>query len=149
MIFPYLRYKVRPTPTIPSGEIYRPLIPIRIYGPTAVVDVFGLIDTGADNVFVSASVARALGIDMSGRVEQALGAGGHEIDVWPVSIEIEIERGKESYRWQANVGFLAGKDDPPLAYLGHSGFLEYFNAFFDTQDWWFELVPHENLAGHS
>ena len=147
MIFPYIRYKIEPTPTIPSGEIRRPLIPVRIIGRTGTIQVFGLLDTGADNVFVSASLAEVLGIDMSGAAEKALGAGSHEIDVWPGSVDMEITQDGQSYRWRAVVGFLTGDDDPPIAYLGHAGFLEHFNAFFDTQKWSVELIPHEDFAG--
>jgi len=72
MIFSYVRYQVELTPTIPSGEVYRPMVPIRLIGPNASVQVFGLLDTGADHVFVSASLARVLGIDVSDEAEQAL-----------------------------------------------------------------------------
>ena len=69
MIFSYVKYKIAPTKTIPSGEIHRPLIPIRIIGPKGEVEVFGLLDTGADNVFVSASLAEILGTDVNDEAE--------------------------------------------------------------------------------
>jgi hypothetical protein len=145
MIFAFVRYKVEATPTIPSGEVCRPLVPLRIYGPKGSVQVFGLLDTGADNVFVASSLAEMLGIDLIGEVESALGAGGHEIDSWPGAVEIEIKQGRESYRWHTTVGFLAGDDDPPIAYLGQAGFLERFNTTFDTENWIVELFPHETF----
>jgi hypothetical protein len=83
-----------------------------------------------------------LGIDLTGESEGALGAGSHELNSWPGSVEIEIKQGRESYRWRTVVGFLAGHDDPPLAYLGQAGFLEHFNATFDTENWTVELIPH-------
>jgi hypothetical protein len=140
MIFSYVKYKIAPTKTIPSGEIHRPLIPIRIIGPKGEVEVFGLLDTGADNVFVSASLAEILGTDVNDEAEKAIGAAGHEIDVWPGSVEIEIAQ--DSHRWPVEAGFLVGDDDPPIAYLGHAGFLEHFRATFDTKNWLIELVPH-------
>jgi hypothetical protein len=134
MIFSYVRYEIEPTATIPSGEIYRPRIPVRIIGPKRSVQVFGLLDTGADHVFLSASLAELLGIEASGNVETASGAGGHEIDVWSGLVQIEISQGDETHRWSAHVGFLVGDENPPVAFLGHAGFLEHFMATFDYGD---------------
>jgi len=147
MIFPYVRYKIEPTLTIPSGEVHRPLIPVRFFGRKGSIQVFGLLDTGADNVFVSASVAEVLGVDVSRDAESALGAGGHEIDAWPGSVDIEVSHGDYSYRWKAEVRFLTGDEDPPIAYLGYAGFLEHFKATFDSRKLIVELIPHEQLAG--
>jgi hypothetical protein len=146
MIFSYVRYNVEPTRTIPSAEVHRPMIPVRLIGPKADIQVFGLLDTGADNVFVSASLADVLGVETRGEVESALGAGGHALDVWPGSVEIEVAKDGECYRWPVEIGFLSGDDDPPVAYLGHAGFLEYFNTNFNTEDWLVELIPHEHLV---
>ncbi len=148
MIFSYVRYKVELTPTIPSGEVYRPMVPIRLIGPKSSVQVFGLLDTGADHVFVSMSLADTLGIDVGNESEQALGAGGHSIEVRTGSIEIEITQNGERLRWSVAVGFLAGDDYPPIAYLGHAGFLENFTAVFDTTEWSIELLPHDNVFDH-
>ena len=141
MIFPYVRYELEPTRTIPSGEIYRPLIPIRIFGPNRSIQVLGLLDTGADHVFVSASLAEVLGIEASRKTETACGAGGHEVAMWPGSVDIQIVQGRESYRWRTLVGFLVGVDEPPIAYLGHVGFLEHFRASFDFGARSVELSP--------
>ncbi|MEX0613519.1 MAG: hypothetical protein WD738_11140 [Pirellulales bacterium] len=96
MIFSYVRYRAQPTSTIPSGEIHRPMIPIRVIGPKATVQVFGLLDTGADNVCVSASLAEVLGVELSGDTEGALGAGSYAIEVWPGSVEIEVAQRDQS-----------------------------------------------------
>jgi hypothetical protein len=93
------------------------------------------LDTGADNVFVSLALAKELGIELHENAEIALGAGSHELDVWPGLVEIEIAGDDQLHRWQAEVGFLAGDDEPPIAYLGHAGFLQYFNCTFDTRRW--------------
>ena len=145
MNFSYVRYEFDPTPTIPSGEVYRPRIPIRIIGPERSVQIFGLLDTGADHVFISASLAEMLGLDPTGEWEVASGAGGHEIDVWSGSVEIEVAQGAQVHRWQAVVGFLVDQDDPPIAYLGHVGFLEYFKASFDFAERTIELIPKESI----
>jgi hypothetical protein len=146
MIYSYVRYLMEPTPTIPSGEVYRPRVPIRISGPKRSVQIFGLLDTGADHVFVSESLAEVLGVEISGESGSASDAGGHEIDVWPGSVEIEISQTSQTLRWRADVGFLAGDDDPPIAFLGHVGFLEYFKAIFDYGERTVELIPKGDFS---
>jgi hypothetical protein len=146
MIFPYVSYEIDPTPSIPSGVIHRPEIRIRVIAGQRSIQVSGLLDTGADNVFASASLAEALGIEMRGEPEQALSAGGHELEVWPGSVEIEIALDGGRYRWPVEVGFLSGDDEPPVAYLGHAGFLEHFKAIFDAENWLVELIPSEHLV---
>ncbi len=143
MIFSYVRYNVEPTQTIPSGAIHRPMVPIRVIGPKASVRVLGLLDTGADNIFLSASLAEVLGVELGAESEGALGAAGHALETWPGSVAIEITYDSETYRWPVEVGFLSGDDDPPIAYLGHAGFLAHFNATFDTAQWLIELLPHD------
>jgi hypothetical protein len=144
MNFSYVRYEIEPTATIPSGEVYRPRIPIRIIGPKRSLQIFGLLDTGADHVFLSASLGEIIGIQASSEIETAQGAGGHEIDVWPASVEIEISQGGRTHRWLAIVGFLASDDDPPVAFLGNSGFLEFFAANFDYRENQVELQYKED-----
>lgn len=146
MIFPYVSYDVEPSSAIPSGTIFRPEVLIRIIGPRRSFQVSGLLDTGADQVCVSASLARRLGIDLGGVAEKVFAAGGHESDVWPATLEIEIILDGDLYRWRAEIGFIAGDDDPPIAYLGHAGFLEFFRATFDGETRTIELLPGEKLT---
>lgn len=148
MILPYVRYEVEPTKTIPSGTVYRPLIPIRFIGPARSASAFGLLDTGADHVFVSAALADLLGVEPDSTVETALGAGGQEVDVRTASLEIEVEFGDQAFRWSTPVGILVNDYGLPSAYLGHAGFLEYFQATFDGDARAVELTPNQRL-GHA
>lgn len=145
MIFSYVRYELAPTATIPSGEVYRPRIPIKIVGPNCSLQVFGLLDTGADHVFLSASIADQLGIKSTEESEIAHGAGGHDIDVWPGNVEIEVSDGIQTFRWPAEVGFLVSDDDTPIAFLGNVGFLEHFTAIFDYVEQTVELLPKPTI----
>jgi hypothetical protein len=146
MKFPYIRHEVERTHSTPNGEVYRPEIPIRIIGPGDSVLIAGLLDTGADHVFLSTSLAELLGIEVDhNQVESAEGAGGHELVVWPGTIEFELTDGRDVFLW-ARVGFLAGDDDPTAAYLGHLGFLEYFELIFDGNQRAVELIANDDLA---
>jgi len=148
MNFPYVRHKVDPSLAIPSGEVARPEVPIRVVGPAGVAELSGLIDTGADHVFFPVALAELLGIEIGeGAVDAAEGAGGHQLKLWPGEVEIEISGEGEAYRWRTHVGFIEGDDDSAAAYLGHAGFLENFTAIFDSRELSVELTPHEEFLG--
>ena len=150
MIFPYVRHRVGESSAIPSGEIARPEILVRIIGPHGFVEVSGLIDTGADQVFLPVMLAEYLGIEIDAdQAELAAGAGGHELKMWPCEIELEILRDDVSYRWIVQAGFIESDDDIAAAYLGHAGFLEYFRATFDGDAQTVELIPNHRLKSIS
>lgn len=152
MIFPYLRHLVDVSAAIPSGEVARPEIPIRIVGPNGFVEAWGLVDTGADQVILPILLAELLGIEIeTDETEGAQGPGGHELTMWPGEVELEIEGDQGSYRWKVHVGFIESHDDLASAYLGHAGFLEYFRATFDSDAQTLELIPttrFESTAEH-
>jgi hypothetical protein len=146
MIYPFVRHHVDESSAIPSGEIARPEILIRIIGPNGVVEASGLIDTGADQVFLPIVLAEVLGIEFESQAtEGARGAGGQELTVWPGEVELEIVNDGQSYRWLVQVGFIESEDDLAPAYLGHAGFLEYFRATFDGDAQTVELTPNERF----
>ncbi len=150
MIFSYVRHHVDISPAIPTGEVARPEIPIRIAGPGGSIEVVGLIDTGADHVFLSVLLAELLGIEYDVEpAESAEGAGGHELKIWPGEVDLEISGDGESHRWHAQVGFIESRDDPAAAYLGQSGFLEFFKAEFDYKRQTIELVANGSLSGET
>jgi hypothetical protein len=153
MIFPYVRHIVDRSAAIPSGEIARPEIPVRIIGPNGVVEVSGLIDTGADHVFLPMLLAGLLGIELDyDAADETRGAGGHDLRTWPGQVELEIECDGQLYRWPVQVGFIESGDDPAATYLGHAGFLEYFRATFDGDAQTVELIPtarFESINSHS
>jgi hypothetical protein len=111
------------------------------------IEAFGLIDAGADQVFVPVLVAEALGITLHvNQAEPAIGAGGHELKTWAGEIEIEImDDHDHRQRWTVPVGFMETEDDFAPALLGHAGFLEYFTATFDGAQQTVELVPNNRF----
>jgi predicted aspartyl protease len=154
MNFPYIRHRVDASSAIPTGEIARPEIPVRMIGPHGSVEVTALIDTGADHVFLSVLLAELLGVEIDqSPAESAAGAGGNELKIWPGEVEIEVAESSEVYRWQTPVGFIETGDDLAAAYLGHVGFLEHFKATFDYAEQIVELaikagaIPHAASVG--
>lgn len=84
MRFPYRGYEVEPadpSDSIGSEELFRPEIPLRVRGPLGDSFILGLLDTGADEVLLPASVAEAIGIDLSNaRTRHLSGIGGQTIE---------------------------------------------------------------------
>ena len=146
MIFPYVRHRVDKSVAIPTGEIARPEVPIRISGPTNTIEILGLIDTGADHVFLSMLLAEVLGVVLRmEEAETAEGAGGQQLRLWPANVELELVADTQSYRWRIQAGFIETGDDPAAAYLGHAGFLEYFTATFDGDAQTVELISNKRI----
>jgi predicted aspartyl protease len=128
MRFPYRRYDVKPSAERPEATaIYRPVIPIRVFGPEGQLSLFGLLDTGADATVLPAFVAQRLGVHLQPQQASYRAVGGSVVAVSFGTIELEVRQSDEAHRWSAQVGFL---DERTVAVLGHAGFLERFDATF-------------------
>jgi predicted aspartyl protease len=136
MRFPYSSYEVDQSPTVPNGVIYRPEIIVRVIGPRGIIAIQALVDTGSDETVLPVSLAIAIGINLDyQQAGVASGVSGHPVELAPGRVAFELIQDEEIYRWQATVAFLelASASDE-VALLGHSGFLEYFTANFDSEN---------------
>ena len=108
MRFPYQRYEVGPSPTVPGGVLYRSELPIRVTGQTGAVLLLALADTGSDDTLLPWSVGQAIGATIDESVEWRVGGvGGQEILVRLGDVELELERRGRIHRWRTKVGFVA------------------------------------------
>lgn len=142
MRFPYRGYEVEPSPAQPeTAVVYRPVVPFRLTGPRGSFDYFGLLDSGADEVFVTEEMAAQLGLDVDTtniRIQSA--AGEMVVSYGHVTLEFagwEHNRPR-SYVWPAVVGVAPGPW--PEAILGHTGFLVFFDVTFLGDDKLVEIV---------
>lgn len=138
MRFWYEWYEVAPSRTADGlTDLYRPEIPLRVIGKTGEAFLLGLLDTGADEVLLGRSVADAIGADLDHSARWSIrGFAGQRADAVLGRVEVEVSDGIETHRWPLAVGFVE-YDDPALeqvAILGHTGFLQYFNAEFRGAD---------------
>ena len=130
MIFPYLALPTK-GPVAPLGGAmirYRPILPVRVFGPLGSRLLDGCIDCGSDDTIFPLSIARKLGIDLTGAFQgEASPIGGTTVPYSYAAVTLRVSDGIETCEWQAMVGFV----DLPLrwALLGHAGFLD----FFDTE----------------
>ena len=130
MIFPYLPLPTKaPVPSLGGAMVrYRPIVPVAVFGPLGSRLLDGCVDCGSDDTIFPMSLARKLGIDLTGAPQgEAHPVGGTIIPYVYAAVTLRVSDGVETYEWQATVGFI----DLPLRWvlLGHAGFLD----FFDTE----------------
>jgi len=127
--------------------ILRPVITVRISGPSAEARWDALVDTGADETLLPLSLAELLGVDLDReRSSQAAGVSGDKLTIYYGEVQFEIEAGTEQFNWRTTVGFVdfASTDDEVIV-LGHGGCLDYFTATFDGENAQLELIANRLL----
>jgi hypothetical protein len=130
VIFPYLALPTKgPVPSLAGAMVrYRPIIPVRLVGPLGTRLFDGCLDCASDDTIFPLSLARKVGIDLTGAPSgEAHPVGGMIVTYLYAAVTIRLTDGVETCEWKATVGFV----DLPLrwALLGHAGFLD----FFDTE----------------
>jgi hypothetical protein len=87
----------------------------------------GCLDCASDDTIFPLSLARRLGIDLTGAAQgQAQPVGGLVVPYLYAAVTLRLSDGIETCEWPATVGFV----DLPLrwALLGHAGYLEFFDV---------------------
>ncbi len=142
MRFRYQRYPVRGTGPNYLAVVNRPVVPVRVIGPSGADDVPGLADTGADDTILPDFLIASLGIAIDpsdvGVIE---GIEGGTFSVQYASVDLELSDPSGTYRWNARVGLHARHN----AVYGQAGFLQYFAALFQGRTREVILIP----AGHA
>jgi hypothetical protein len=137
MRFPYTRYTVQGTIPNAYALSLRPMIAVRVTGPAGDDDVFGRVDSGADDTMLPDYLVARLGVaGLSGPV--VIGGIGGAILARFGSVDLEILRGQSSCCWSARVGFYPH----PVPVFGLKGFLQYFRATFDGRRHLLDLIPN-------
>jgi hypothetical protein len=125
---------------------YRPIVPIRAFGPLGSRLIDGCVDCGSDDTIFPLSVARKLAIDLQGAPQgQAHPIDGTVVAYHYATIMLRLSDGLESFEWSATVGFV----DLPMrwALLGHAGFLDFFDAKLRGQQREISLIPNSAFPG--
>ncbi len=119
MRYPYLKVRRR-------GEIRSlPIIQIRLKGPSNQIDVYGLVDSGAEQSVVNAELIDYLGVDTDLAIPmQIIGVGGQESSGLLADLDHQLGR----HHWNAPVVFSSAVDSPII--LVQAGFFEYFTVSF-------------------
>jgi hypothetical protein len=147
MRFPYASYEVDPSPTVPSGVVYRPEVTVHVIGLRRIEKLQALVDTGSDETVFPVSLAKAIGVQLDhASTGQASAVGGHAVELVPGRVTLSIAQSGQEYRWQTTVGFLeVEQPEDEVALLEYAGFLEFFRATFDSESLELELTPNSRL----
>jgi hypothetical protein len=139
----------RPIPSL-SGSLvrFRPVLAIRLTGPSGPRLRDALLDTGSDDTVFTEALAALLGVDLQQAEERQLALAGRPQPVRcryaPVLLRI-TDGLRETYEWTAIVGFVSSRLHYNL--LGHAGFLQYFDAEFLGADREMILTPNRSFPG--
>ena len=147
---PYLIARGKsPLPSL-GGSVLRPrpVIAVRVTGPTRTRLLDGLLDTGSDDTVFEEGLAAALGIDLRDADEREVGLVGRSKPVRCryADVKLQVTDGvHETYQWDATVGFVS----TTLRYslLGYAGFLQYFDAEFRGGNREVVLTPNASFPG--
>lgn len=148
MKFPFQHYRTPPSLVDGSEELWRPEIPLHLLGKTGELFTYGLLDTGADGVLISRSIADDIGVARDETLRwHVRGVSGQSLETVLGHVEIEVMGQQESECWLMPVGVVAF-DDPAnddIVLLGQAGFLQFFDARFFGAEHFVELRSNGTL----
>ena len=137
--FPYQSFAVRGTRGAKFDIVRRPMIPIRVIGPSGVRELQALVDTGADDTLLPDVLIGSLEITIQpGDQAIIVGIEGSMTVARYGTVDLEILGAGGGYRLSARVGFHASL----RVVLGHSGFLDYFTTSFNGRSRQLTLTPN-------
>ncbi len=145
MKFPFQHYRTAPSPLDGSDELWRPEIPLHLIGQKNELFSYGLLDSGADGVLISRSIADDLGIALNESARWLVrGISGESLEAVLGYVEIEVMDRQESACWRLPVGVVTFKDaaNDDIVLLGQIGFLQYFDTQFFGAKHMVELRPN-------
>jgi len=112
---------------LPSGTIYRPLIPLTFNGDVN-LNVFALLDSGSDMTLINREMAELLGID-SRKDNLIFGVSKIPVNVNESELTISFGKGHEHYTFKIPVMIISEHINIPII-IGRTGFFDEFKITF-------------------
>lgn len=139
MKFKYEAFPVKKTIIFPQKiKNCRPIIRITLQKAKKSVDIYALVDSGADYCVFPDEIGKAIGIDVeSGRKDTAIGVSNNLIEIYFHKITLIIDK----YKFKVWVGFSKVLKMP---LLGRSGFFEEFKVKFDYRKNEVGITPYRD-----
>jgi hypothetical protein len=104
----------------------RPMINVRVIGPAGDDNIFGRVDSGADDTLLPDYLIATLGVIGLSMPIPIGGIGGAALARYG-TVDLEIGQKRASFRWAAYVGFYPHN----VPVFGIKGFLQFFTATFN------------------
>ncbi len=120
----------------------RPIISIKVKGPSRTIKYEVLVDSGADACIFHAELGELLGIDVeNGRSGTLSGISGKEAQYFLHDVEVQLGK----FKTKIEVGFFSGisTHSAPYGVVGHKNFFEFFKITFDTKKENLKLVVNK------
>jgi hypothetical protein len=150
--FPYLPEPLSgpARPSLPAGATvhWRPLVPVRIVGPTGLYRDFprALLDPGADDTVFPMDLVPVLDVMLLPDVRNAVRWRGQRYALRFGQVHLELSDDSGSvWRWPATVGFSPAPIRYPI--LGTAGCLQFLDAIFRGADRRAELETNASYPG--
>ncbi len=145
MRFSYQPYDVKPTPATPgASNIHRPVIPVRISGRASSAIIWSLLDTGADESYITEEMAEYLGVESIGEETYGIESASGEVSARYGICNLEVRQSGEVFARRVTIGIVPETWSEPI--LGHAGFLEFFDARFSHAEKTVELWQRTPLG---
>jgi predicted aspartyl protease len=128
-----LSFNYHKLPDKKGSDIRTPTIPIKFKGRGETpIEVYALVDSGADVSIIPKALAEFLDLDLSGETLKSYGIGG-EIEVKESKMDVTISKNHDKYTFQIPVQIILSGEEPPII-LGRRGFFEYFIISIDESN---------------
>ncbi len=115
-------------------EVKSPSIPVTLWGAGQRFEFIALLDSGADVSAIPKDVAELLGLDLTGKKEEAAGIGG-KVAAVQTNMNLELGKSHEIYQFKIPVKVILrdeGEKIPIL--LGRAGFFDKFVITFNQKE---------------
>ncbi len=132
-------------PTLVRDGRQRPIVAVSILLPGQPAVLFdALLDTGADITLFPKSIADRLAINLEAEpVASVFAAVGGMCQYRLHSVELELRRAPDVFRWKASVGFV--EREMSFGILGTRGFMEFFDLAYSASDKAMSILPAGEL----
>ena len=136
-------FKYKPAKLKSGKAIYRPMLPLTIFGEET-IDIFAMLDSGSDISVLPKEIAETLEIKYF-EEDELYGITGNKVKSKIGRVNISFGKGRENYRFQIPV-VVPEKGDTPII-LGRTGFFNKFKiTFFEKEKRIiFKKVPDKQL----
>ena len=149
--FPYLEEPLLgpPPPSLSAGDVsrWRPLIPVRIIGPTGRSRLFlrALLDPGSDDTIFPLDVAALIGVELRSGTNHSVRWRGQRYKLEFADVHLALTDNAETWRWPAVVAL----SDAPIRYplLGLAGCLQFFDVAYLGEQRFVEIDANSSFAG--
>lgn len=117
-----------------DSEIKSPSIMVALWRQGQRYEFISLVDSGADISVIPKDVADLLGLDLTGKVEEARGIGG-KVPAVQTKVNVELGKPHEKYSFELPVKVILKDSDEEIPILfGRLGFFDKFIITFNQKE---------------